>query len=90
MGRNPCKSEQEKWKRMLQLDQEASKAEAKPKTTRDRKNPIGMPGGKNDNGRPFLNNLYMEEPPHGSAQWKTMFRNGNVTFLNVDEAKREQ
>jgi len=31
----------------------------------------------------FLNNLYMEQPKYGSKNWKTMFRNGNKTFNNV-------
>lgn len=85
-GRNPSKSENAKAKER-QNGNQPKKLSQRPKTREPQI--LKMPAKESESVL-FLNNLYMEEPPHGSAQWKTMFRNGNVTFLNVDEAKREK
>ena len=99
LGRNPSKVEQAKYAAQAERAKEILGQRTKAKSVRDttsapggdsKRKQIQMPVSTQGGGIKFINNLYMEEPPHQSCNWKTMFRSGNVTFLNHDEAKRER
>eukprot|EP00656_Telonema_subtile_P000994 TRINITY_DN10473_c0_g1_i1.p1 TRINITY_DN10473_c0_g1~~TRINITY_DN10473_c0_g1_i1.p1 ORF type:complete len:333 (-),score=54.23 TRINITY_DN10473_c0_g1_i1:61-1059(-) len=91
-GLNPTKAEAGKRKAIEQQQAQLKRQQAARQQggLLNRAKVRQMPVRPPKQGPLFLNQMYVEETSQPSANWRPMFRGGNVTLLNgVDDGKRE-